>query len=815
MACCLCIHGHFYQPPRENAWLEVVELQDSAYPYHDWNERITAECYAPNSASRLFDSELRIREITNNYAKISFNFGPTLLSWMKGKSPEIYQAIIESDRESQKLFRGHGSAMAQAYNHIILPLASRRDKVTQILWGIADFESRYGRKPEGMWLPETAVDLETLDVLAECGIRFTILAPHQAGRFKAVNSDQWEDATEGKIDPFRVYKQVLPSGREIALFFYNGSLTHDIAFGGLLERGENLAQSLIGALSHNGGQPQIIHVATDGETFGHHHPHGDIALAYALDYIKSSDEVALTNYGAYLEENPPQHMVEIVENTSWSCVHGIERWRSDCGCNTGSHSGWNQGWRKPLRESMDWLRDSLASAYENKASAFLKDPWEARNAYIRVILDRSQENCEVFLTEHAVRPLNDGEKVAVLKLLELQRHALLMYTSCGWFFDELSGIETLQVIQYACRAMQLAWEVAGSQLEETFLARLEAAKCNIPEQGDGRKIYEQHIKPARVDLFKVGAHYAVSSIFESYGDRTSIACYTVDLEDRQGLEAGSSKLLLGRAVVSSEITRESSRITFGVFHFGDHTLNCGVREYPGDEAYQKMLDEVSRAFRDADFPETLRMMDSHFSGSAYSLESLFRDEQRKVANMLFSSSLEGAQDAYRQIYRQHVPMMRFLKKLYIPVPRTLSMAAEFAVNDNLISLLQKENFETEFIKNSIEEARTFDIWLDAQTIELIFRRNLEKMFEAFRTAPEDLSRLQKLEAALGILRELPFPVNLWKVQNGCYILLRDFFPDARLKAAYGDGDAGQWIEHFRSLCDNLSLSMKHLKEDGQ
>ena len=808
MDCCICIHGHFYQPPRENAWLEEVELQDSAYPYHDWNERVTAECYAPNSASRIFDNEGRIREITNNYAKISFDFGPTLLSWMARKSPEIYQAIIDTDRVSRKFFNSHGSAIAQAYNHIILPLALRRDKVTQVRWGITDFESRFGRTPEGMWLPETAVDLETLDVLAECGIRFTILAQHQAGRFRSTNSKKWEDATDGKIDPTRAYLQKLPSGRDIVIFFYHSSLTRGIAFGDSLKKGENLAESLIKAAADGSAQPRIIHVATDGETYGHHHPHGDIALAYALDRLSSPETGKLTNYGSYLEKHPPQHEVEIIENTSWSCIHGVERWRSNCGCNSGGHPEWNQGWRKPLRESLDWLRDALAPAYEKKASAFLKDPWQARDAYVRVLLNRSEESVKAFFKDHTTRPLNADEKVTVLKLLELQRHALRMYTSCGWFFDELSGIETVQVIQYACRALQLAEDVTSERLEEEFMRRLETARSNIPEKSDGRKIYEQYIIPAKVDLLKVCAHYAVSSIFETYEDQTPIFCYTIDIKDRRNFEAGSTKLLLGRAVVSSTITQASGLINFGVLYFGDHTLNCGVANYSGEEAYQKMLGEVSDAYQRADFPETLRMMDSHFGKSAYSLQSLFRDEQRKIAGQLVNASLEGARADYRQIYRQHVPMMRFLKNLYIPIPAPLLGAAEFTLNDELLSLLQKEEFEVELVKNSLEEASAFGIRLDTQTLEHAFRRNLEKMSNALFLHPEELPTLKKIEVALSIVNKLPFQVNLWRVQNEFYLLMKEFFPGVRHKAERGDENAVKWVESFRSLCDKLSLHVE-------
>jgi alpha-amylase/alpha-mannosidase (GH57 family) len=360
----VCIHGHFYQPPRENPWLEAIELQDSAYPYHDWNERITAECYAPNATSRILNNKEKIVRIVNNYAKISFNFGPTLLGWMEKNDPAVYSAILKADLESQKHFSGHGSALAQPYNHMIMPLANSRDKLTQVLWGIRDFEQRFGRRPEGMWLPETAVDLETLDIMSAQEIRFTILAPHQVRRVKPVNAIKWQDVEEGGIDPRMAYLVNLPSGRRMAVFFYDGSVARAVAFEKLLSSGESFAQRLLGAFSAGASAPQIVHIATDGESYGHHHRFGDMALAYALQSIESSNLARVTNYGEYLEKQPPTHQVEIIENTSWSCCHGVARWRQDCGCHTGPHPEWNQDWRAPLRESLDWLRDTLAVIFE-------------------------------------------------------------------------------------------------------------------------------------------------------------------------------------------------------------------------------------------------------------------------------------------------------------------------------------------------------------------------------------------------------------------------------------------------------------------
>ncbi|MDE2028517.1 MAG: DUF3536 domain-containing protein, partial [Candidatus Omnitrophica bacterium] len=524
----VCIHGHFYQPPRENPWLDEVEVQDSAYPYHDWNERVTSECYARNAAARILDSNRCIVDIVNNYSKISFNFGPTLLSWMQEKDPEIYAAILEADRISQQHFSGHGSAMAQVYNHMIMPLAAARDKRTQVIWGIEDFEARFKRKPEGMWLAETAVDLETLDLMAQQGIKFTVLAPHQAKRVKSSGQEMlWQDVSTAKVDPKVPYRCQLPSGRQIAVFFYDGPIALGVAFEGLLNNGEQLATRLTEGFSPANHGAQLVHIATDGETYGHHHKFGDMALAYCLHHIETHQLGRLTVYGEFLHKFPPTQEVEIVENSSWSCVHGIERWRTDCGCSTGGQPGWNQKWRGGLRESLDWLRDTTAPLYENEMKAFAKDPWEVRDRYIEVILDRSENNTGRFLQNVAGRPLNEEEKIKVLKLLEMQTNAMLMYTSCGWFFSEISGLESVQVLKYAARAIQLAKEVAGAGLEEGFVSRLSEVASNIPEFKDGAQIYRTVVKPSVVDLLRVGAHYAMTSLFEQYAPQTKMYSYAV------------------------------------------------------------------------------------------------------------------------------------------------------------------------------------------------------------------------------------------------------------------------------------------------
>ena len=801
----VCIHGHFYQPPRENAWLEYIEMQDSAYPYHDWNERVTAECYAPNTASRILDSEGYITQIANNYAKISFNFGPTLLSWMEENAPDIYQAILDADKESQKNFSGHGSALAQAYNHIIMPLANRRDKYTQVLWGIRDFEHRFGRRPEGMWLPETAVDLETLDILAEQGIRFTILAPHQAKRVHQIGADAWDDVTNAGIDPTMAYKLNLPSGRKLAIFFYDGPIARDVAFEDLLKSGDNFAHRLADTFSEKRTWPQLVHIATDGETYGHHHRFGDMALAFALHYIETNGLARITNYGEYLEKHPSTHEVEINENTSWSCMHGIERWRSDCGDNAGRNPKWNQAWRAPLREALDWLRNSLAPKYEEMASKLLKDSWAARDSYIDVVLDRSLENVKRFLEQHRTHELDEAEMVTVLKLLELQRHAMLMYTSCGWFFDELSGIETVQVIQYAGRAVQLAQELFGDDIEAYFLERLELATSNIPEHGDGRRIYDKFVKPAIVNLTKVTAHFAISSLFEEYGEQAKIHCYHIDIEDYQTSECGKAKLAAGRAKVTSEITQESAVLSFGVLHLGDHNVNAGVREYQGDEAYQTMVQETTQTCATADFPEVIRLLDKHFGTSTYSVKNLFLDEQRKVLDSILESALSEIEAAYSQVYEHYYPPMRFLSELGNPIPKSFHSAAEFILNSGLRKALGDDTLDLERIRNLLEEAQTWKVELDTEGLSYLLQQALEKMMAKLVAAPEDTAFLKEVLAAAEMACSVPFPVDLWKVQNLYHEILQSTYPEFQKKVQQGDEAAKEWLDQFVPLGQRISV----------
>jgi alpha-amylase/alpha-mannosidase (GH57 family) len=808
----ICIHGHFYQPPRENPWLEEIEMQDSAYPYHDWNERITAECYAPNSASRLLDGEGRIGDMANNYARMSFNFGPTLLLWMEAYSPAIYRAILDADRQSSQQHSGHGNALAQVYNHVIMPLANARDKRTQILWGIKDFEYRFKRFPEGMWLPETAVDMTTLDMLAEYGIKFTILSSHQASKVRKIGTGKWKEVGGGLIDPTRAYLCKLPSNRRITIFFYDGPLSRAVAFEGVLNKGEDFASRILTGFSDARDWPQLINIATDGESYGHHHRFGDMALAYALHHIESNNLASLTNYGEYLERYPPLHEVQIYDNTSWSCAHGIERWRGNCGCNSGGHSGWNQEWRAPLREAFDWLRDRLSALFEEKAKKYLKDPWSARDDYIGVVVDRTTERVERFLKDHALKDLHRNERTAVLELMEIQRNAMLMYTSCGWFFDELSGIETVQLMQYAGRAIQLGEKISGTSLEGHFREILSKAQSNLPEYGDGSRIYENFVKPAVVDLGKVAAHYAISSLIRDYSDTAKIFCYSVKREDYRGIQAGETKLAVGRITVTSDITLDSETVSFSTLHPGGYVFNGGSKTNQGDAAYQVMKQEMLTYFEKGEISQIVRIMDKHFGMNNYSLVHLFRDEQRKILNLVITKTIEEFERAYRLLYENNRTLMVFLQKAGMPIPKALLTAAEFTLIIDLKKAFLEERVNEEKIRDIISAIGRWGLHLDGAGLEFMLRRRGEELIDAFRAALSN-PLLSDVLTLIGLLRFVPLEVDFRQIQNTYFMLAKTTYREFALKAKAGDDAAMEWTEAFRRVGEMLFFNMSSILQE--
>jgi len=794
----ICIHGHFYQPPRENPWLEAVETQDSASPYHDWNELVTAECYEPNATSRILDARERIVKIVNNYAAISFNFGPTLLSWLEQRRPETYAAIIDADRLSRERFGGHGSAIAQVYNHMILPLANARDQRTQVRWGIRDFEQRFGRKPEAMWLPETAVDVASLEALAAEGIGFTILEPHQARRWRKFGEDDWTEQA-GAIDPTMAYRCKLPSGRSIDIFFYDGPISRAVAFERLLGRGEDLAHRLLGAFVEGRTHPQLVNIATDGETYGHHHRNGDMALAYALDYINEQKLSRVMNYGQFLAETPPEHEVEIVERTAWSCDHSLGRWERDCGCSTNGE-GWNQQWRTPLRAALDWLRDECIAIFEWRGSDLLHDPWEARDEYIDVVLDRSEDNVDRFLARHVT-----DDPVTALELLEMQRNAMLMYTSCGWFFNDISGIETVQVLQYAGRVIQLGEKISGRSLELEFLQRVAAARSNLPQRGDARQIYEMEVKPMRIDLRRVAAHYAVASLFDNFAHDDRVYCYRVRQNDFETFRAGRARMAIGSITVTSLITREEASFEFTVIHLGETELTGGVRPVSMPEYYEAMKRDLSEDLRVNGISSVIRVLDEYFAEPLLSIRALFRDEQRRILDLLCDATLSEAESAFRQLHERYDPLMRFHAALGVPLPRVLRTAAEFDVNMQLRRMSEADELPLGDLESRLRESRDEGVALDKTTL-MSLTRAVERAAGDFSRDAENLELLERWETLVAIVREAGVGVDLRRPQNDYYHLKKSVRPMVAANAGNGSSAANRWLQHFDALGEKLSIS---------
>ncbi|MGH7279759.1 MAG: DUF3536 domain-containing protein [Candidatus Rokuibacteriota bacterium] len=765
------IHGHFYQPPRENPWLEAVEVQDSAAPYHDWNDRVTAECYAPNTAARRVRADNRILDVVNNFEKISFNIGPTLFAWLERQRPDVYRKILDADRASVAAHGGHGNAMAQVYNHMILPLATRRDKVTQVRWGLDDFRARFGREPEGMWLPETAVDNETLEVLAEAGVRFTVLAPHQAWRVRRLHSDHWEDVGD-RVDPSQPYLWRGAGGREMALFFYDGPISRAIAFEDVLARGEHLVRRLRGGFAENREGPQLVHCATDGESYGHHRPFGDMALAAALQQIEAEGFAALTSYGAFLAAHPPGAEVQIHERTSWSCAHGVERWRADCGCKT--RGDWHQRWRAPLREALDWLRDQIDPFYEARASAVLKDPWAARDAYVAVILDRGEAALERFLGAHQAAALDAAGRLEARRLLELQKNRLLMYTSCGWFFDEISSIEPVQILKYAAMALQYLRDLGGGALEGEFIHRLAAAPSNVPEYRDGAETYRRFVRPAVVDLRRVVAHYAITELFEPCPEDAAVYAYRVGRLDEAVERYGGTEIRVAHVRVRSEITGEDADLACAVLHFGGHDFSCGVRAYPDPAGYQAMKDDLVTRYGRSSMTDLVRGMDQHFPGELFSLKHLFLEERRRVLANAIRAVLQRHEETYRTIWEENRKLMHDLREADFPIPEALALVARHVLEQEALLALRQRPEGGPIparVFDVVAEATTLGLGLDLTPARSIMHEAVVKALDEIAASPT----AEAVEHALALIDSatgLGLRFGKWATQNRFFDLWR-------------------------------------------
>lgn len=815
----LTIHGHFYQPPRENPWLEAIELQDSALPFHDWNERINKECYNPNSISKIVDNRNRILDIVNNYEHMSFNFGPTLLSWMEHFAPLTYERIIKADIESVSEHSGHGNAMAQVYNHIIMPLANENDKQTQIKWGIRDFEYRFGRKPEGMWLAETAVDDETLKFLEENGIKFTVLSPYQALKFRQEGDKDWQDVSWGNIDPARSYRYYIKSapGKFIDLFFYDGAISRSVAFDELLKDGNKFIKRLKEGISDCRDYPQLINIATDGESYGHHTKFGDMALSYVLKIRAKDEGFKITNYAEYLDKYRSNCEVDIKQASSWSCFHGVGRWKEDCGCSTGGHPGWNQKWRKPLRDALDYLRDELIVVFENEGQKYFDNVWNVRNKYINVILDRNEMNVKKFQQENFKPDLTDDDKVHAMELLEIQRQAMLMYTSCGWFFSEISGIETVQIMKYAARAMQLASRFTSKNLEEKFLEILSQAKSNIPEFGTGKDIFERFVKPSIITVKQIATLWALSSLYQDFEDEENVYCYTITRKAYKKVQKNSSTFIVGHIEIQSKITLQKSNVMFALMQYAGGDFHCTIKEYSDDAEFNRIKNDLIKIYTMNTLTEIIRALDEYFGKEYFTLKDIFIEERRKILQILLKGKLEKFSQTYQEMYDEGKGSIYHLQGLGLSIPDEFKISAEYALSHKFNDIVVHSGgfVEDDLIQQATDinfEAKKIDIKLDKSPSNLVFSKkilqNINRLVHSFE--------IQQADVVLEIfdnVRKLELNVDIAEAQNIYFTKIYHRIGDIIASEAFKNKKSSnkRFVEMLLDIGENLNINTEFYK----
>jgi alpha-amylase/alpha-mannosidase (GH57 family) len=825
----IAIHGHFYQPPRENPWLEIIETEESAHPFHDWNERIASECYRPNAHARVLGGKGKILDIANNYSSISFNFGPTLLPWLEKRFPSVYEKIIEADRESLRRF-GYGNAIAQVYDHLILPLANERDKETEVLWGIADFEKRFHRKPEAMWLPETAVNYPTLQVLVKNGMRYLILSPFQALRIRPFGGKKWTDVSQGKIDTTQPYRCFVKdaSGKKlldqfIDIFFYNGVISKEVAFGDLLKDANAFCNRFAEFYQQSKGKPQLIHIATDGETYGHHKKFGEMALAYALENGFPSSGLEVINYGLFLKRFPPVQEVEIDEGpkgegTSWSCSHGVGRWKEDCGCSTGGGPGWNQKWRKPLREALDLLRDELAHLFEKEGEKIFPDVWKARNGYIKVILDRSPQRIKTFFDQYGLKDLDDKGKIKGLSLLEMQRHALQMFASCGWFFADLSGLETILILQHAARAIQSAEELTGQEIEEKFIQLLSEAKSNLPEMGKGDQVYRRLVKPKCVTLEKVVSHFVISSLFDDGDDgENKIFSYRVEKIHYQKIEREGNMFVMGQVRVTSDVIPEPKEFLFGLISSEQAVFRTWVSEKKEGLSFDTLKEMGYKSFGKGG-GEMVKVLASFLGNRTFTLRDTFKEERQAIFQKLIQKEFEEHCQIYADLFDRTKQAVEALSREGLEIPYEIRVAAEVTLSNRLFQEINelkkdfkktKERGEIDLI---VEEAREHGYHLRKEKSLLILKEILKEKMIAVQGSrgpnlPHPSEQIEEAIALLDSAKKWNFEISLEEAQNSMGQILDECVRDIE-KCWWGEGTARPFPPSLITLAEKLGFNVE-------
>ncbi len=824
----LVIHGHFYQPPREDPWTGEIERQDSAYPFHDWNERINSECYTSNAFSRVLDEFGRIERVVNNYEYISFNFGPTLLYWMEKHSPETYKKIIEADEKSRDRNEGHGNAIAQIYNHIIMPLANDRDKYTQIEWAIKDFKNRFGRDPEGMWLSETAVNDRTLQMLIDFGIKFTILSPHQAEIVKPIDGEkEWIDVSAGNIDISRPYLNKQPNGN-IAIFFYHGGLSHRVSFEHLLRNADNFRNAILSEKP----QPQedrdvLLSIATDGEIYGHHEPYADMCLSRLIVMNEYHRDFVFTNFAHFLEKHPPEWEVRLKAGnmglgTSWSCAHGVDRWWRDCGCTTGSQPGWNQKWRTPLRNAFDYLRDTLYGTYEKEVKKMLKgiDPQKLRNAYFKVVFARNKGHAEIvkareeFLREFGADNLPSDQKSKLLRLLESQFNAMLMYTSCGWFFADISGIETVQDIKYSARAIHLVEDLLPPSVESKFLEILSGAKSNIPHFYDGAWIYKNWVKPLRISPEKVVNQFAMRWFLtgKEVHREEYLFNYVLSISEWKTGKKGSIEYASGLVKLEDDITSENGNYMFYVFRTGPTNVRGFVRRMV-TENMKKQFDEMLEKLPEG---EVIRAFEDWFITS-YSLHDVRYDHRQEILRAMFSQTFSTIHQREFEKIDDYITLLDFYTELSVPLPQEEHTRFSALMTDLIEITTEKfTSGQMEFedalskLERLIKASRNHNLSIDTSNLERELEKFIKELVERV-LSDEGIGKAEEVKKLTRILEftgELGINFDRRSVENRVYDFLHTKFDDlvAKYRKKKKD-DIFMYLKNIIAVAERLNLSI--------
>ncbi|HMA75968.1 MAG TPA: DUF3536 domain-containing protein [Candidatus Krumholzibacteriaceae bacterium] len=823
----LIIHGHFYQPPRENPWTQRIDRQESAAPYHDWNEKITHECYFPNSSSRCLDGFGRIKTLVTNYTRLSFNFGPTLLRWIEQHHRGLHKEIIRADRAGAELNKGHGNAIAQGYNHIIMPLASKRDQETQISWGVAEFKRCFGREPEGIWLSETAVNQETLYILIDRGFRFIILSPQQAESFRPLKGKgKWKDVTDGTIPTGFVYRcrggRPRAGDNYIDIFFYDEKLSQDISFNHLLRDGDLFAESIASSYRRCGND--LVTIATDGEIYGHHEPFADMALAHLFESAAEKHNLTITNFGAYLDTHQPEFEVKLKsgENnlgTAWSCSHGVGRWKEDCGCNVNAPEGWNQKWRKPLRDSLNILRDRLAKIFDTEGGRLLEDPWKARDDYISVMNSGGSENVNSFLSEHSIKPLSREEKIMILNLLESQRNAMLMFTSCGWFFNDISGLESVQIIKYAARAIELAGEKYSGGLEEEFLAELQKAESNLKDAGTGAEIYRSARKFSSITPSFIAGQYALSSHLSCPEASPAIFGWSFNKLDSYSKESNGGMIYSGLLEIEPPVIPES--YTFGYLLLMEEEIQviCLIREFKDREEFEKIKEDISSLPSGIKRKDVLSFAVEHFGGMVFSIRDLFPEDRDTILASITDKKLESLESLLEDIYLKNREFLRLLSESSLTPPESILVPARVYLEKKLSYQLRnwQKSLRPEGIKGIrkiISDASYYGIDIDKSSVSDLFSgfllENIKRQKKKL-IAEESEAMIQ----FVNFCEEIDVEIKIGMIQNHIFTILNSTFKEEAEKLPPQSKRSGNQLKpplQFLKLAERFNFNISAWKE---